>query len=94
MAASLNRQIAAGVMGIALLAATGCTSCHKRQPSCPAPCPTGGGCCPEPGPLIGGPAAPVGVPPVTPVPGGPPPATSFSLFPGTSPGCCGGGTLP
>jgi hypothetical protein len=93
MAANLNRRIAAGVVGIALLAATGCTSCHKRQPSCPAPCPSAGGCCPETGPLIGGPAtAPVGVPPITPVPGGPPPATAFSLSP--SPGCCGGATLP
>jgi hypothetical protein len=93
MAASLNRRIAAGVVGIALLTATGCRCHQRRQPSCPAPCPTAGGCCPEPGGLIGGPsAAPVGVPPITPVPGGPPPATAFSMSP--SPGCCGGATLP
>ena len=95
MAARLNRGIAAGVVGIALLAATGCAAhhgcCHKRQPACPAPCPPAGGCCPEAGLPIGG-AAPVGVPAITPVPSGPPPATAFSLSP--SPGCCGGGMLP
>ena len=97
MAAIVGRRTAALVMGIALLAATGCNCCHKRHSApCPAPA---GGCCPDAGPPIGGPpigGLPIGgPPPMTPLapvgPGAPPPTTNFSLTP--SPGCCGS-TLP